>query len=38
MIGQAMGRRDIMEVRRTIGATTGTFIAASLVIALLAAI
>ena len=35
MIGQAMGRRDIMEVRRTIGATAGTFIAVSLVIALL---
>ena len=35
MIGQAMGRRDIEEVRRTIGATAGTFIAVSLVIALL---
>ena len=34
MIGQAMGRRDIAEVRRTIGATTGAFIAISLVIAL----
>ena len=34
MIGQAMGRRDIMEVRRTIGATAGTFIAVSLIIAL----
>lgn len=35
MIGQAMGRRDMVEVRRTIGATTGAFIVISLVIALL---
>jgi putative MATE family efflux protein len=35
MIGQAMGRRDIAEVRRTIGATAGTFIGISLVIALI---
>ena len=35
LIGQAMGRRDMEEVRRTIGATTGAFIAISLVIALL---
>ncbi len=35
MIGQAMGRRDLAEVRRTIGATMGTFLIASLVIALL---
>jgi putative MATE family efflux protein len=35
MIGQAMGRRDIEEVRRTIGATAGTFIGISLLIALL---
>ncbi len=34
MIGQAMGRRDIMEVRRTIGATAGTFIGISLIFAL----
>ena len=33
LIGQAMGRRDIAEVRRIIGATTGAFIAISLVIA-----
>lgn len=33
MIGQAMGRRDIDEVRRTIGAVSGTFIAISLFIA-----
>ncbi len=35
MIGQAMGRRDIAEVKRTIGATSGTFIAISLIIAML---
>ncbi len=34
LIGQAMGRGDLAEVRRTIGATTGAFIIASLVIAL----
>jgi len=35
MIGQAMGRRDLEEVRRTIGATTGTFILAGLGFAML---
>jgi putative MATE family efflux protein len=35
LIGQAMGRRDLEEVRRTVGATTGAFIAISLVIAAL---
>ena len=35
MIGQAIGRRDIEEVRRTIGATGGTFIGISLLIAML---
>jgi putative MATE family efflux protein len=35
MIGQAMGRRDMDEVRRTIGATSGAFVIISLVIALL---
>jgi putative MATE family efflux protein len=35
LIGQAMGRRDTAEVRRTIGATGGAFIGSSLVIALL---
>jgi putative MATE family efflux protein len=32
LIGQAMGRRDIAEVRRTIGAATGFFIIAGIVI------
>jgi putative MATE family efflux protein len=35
LIGQAMGRRDMTEIQRTIGATTGVFIIASLAIALL---
>ncbi len=35
MIGQAMGRHDLIEVRRTVGATTGTFIIIGLLIALL---
>ena len=35
MIGQAMGRRDLEEVRRTIGATSGAFIIISLIIAAL---
>ncbi len=35
LIGQAMGRRDLEEVRRVIGATSGAFIAISLVIAAL---
>jgi putative MATE family efflux protein len=35
MVGQAMGRRDLEEVRRTNGATTGAFIIISLFIALL---
>lgn len=35
LIGQAMGRRDMEEVRRTIGATTGAFIVIGLTIALL---
>jgi putative MATE family efflux protein len=34
LIGQAMGRRDMIEVRRTFGATTGIFILISLVVAL----
>ena len=34
LIGQARGRGDIAEVRRTIGATTGTFIAIGLVMSL----
>jgi putative MATE family efflux protein len=35
LIGQAMGRRDIIEVRRTIGAATGFFIIAGVVVAML---
>lgn len=35
LIGQAMGRRDLVEVRRTIGATAAAFLIASLFLALL---
>lgn len=35
IIGQAMGRRDIGEVRRTAGAVAGTFIIAGVLVALL---
>jgi putative MATE family efflux protein len=35
LIGQAMGRRDILEVRRTIGAATGFFVIAGIVVALI---
>ena len=35
LIGQAMGRRDIDEVRRTIGATTGAFLIASVFLAII---
>jgi len=35
LIGQAMGRRDLEEVRRTTGATAGAFLIASVVLALL---
>lgn len=35
MVGQAMGRGDVDEVRRTTGATTGAFIIISLIIAVL---
>ncbi len=35
LIGQAMGRRDITEVRRTIGAATGFFIIAGIMISVL---
>jgi putative MATE family efflux protein len=35
LIGQAMGRRDIDEVRRTFGATAGIFIIISLIVAAL---
>lgn len=34
LVGQAMGRRDLDEVRRTIGATTGAFIVVGLVVAI----
>jgi putative MATE family efflux protein len=35
LIGQAMGRRDIVEVRRTLGAALGFFLIAGVVIALI---
>ncbi len=35
LIGQAMGRRDIVEVRRTIGAATGLFIIVGILISVL---
>lgn len=35
MIGQAMGRRDLAEVRRITGATTGAFLIASVFLALI---
>ncbi len=35
LIGQAMGRRDLSEVRRTIGAAAGFFVIAGFVVALL---